>query len=41
VQPAAPIHDDDPSWLLPGAILVGLALLGAGAIALGRRRQIE
>ena len=39
VQPAAPIDDSAPSWLLPGAVLAFLALAGAGAIALGRRRQ--
>jgi hypothetical protein len=39
VQPAAPIDDSAPGWLLPGAVLAFLALAGAGAIALGRRRQ--
>jgi hypothetical protein len=37
--PAAPLDDSTPGWLLPGALLGLLVLAGAGAIALGRRRQ--
>jgi hypothetical protein len=40
VAPAAPLDSGGPSWLLPGVLLLLLVLLGAGAIALGRRRRV-
>jgi plastocyanin len=38
VEPAGPLDDSGSGWLLPGSLL-GLVLLGAAAIALGRRRR--
>ena len=40
VARATPVEDDGSSWLLPVSVLLLLLLLGAVAIALGRRRQI-